>query len=371
MSKWKKYLAGMIACVIVFFVIYLIWHHLFGRKKPKIDLTPHVVATKSVTKNYQEHIEVTGSLRANEGTMISPDLAGRVVKVYFKSGQSVKKGDPLVQIYPNTVQAQLEQAQAQYIRSVLDYQRFLKLYQTKFASKMELDRYQATMKNNKGLVDQYNSELNQLLIKAPFTGKLGIRLIDLGNYLSQGQSIVSLQALNPIYVDFSVSQRYLTYIALGNKVILSSEAFGKTTYVGKVFAFNSMVDKDSRMLDIRASVKNPKDKLLPGTFVMVSLYFGQPENYVEVPQTAIIYDTQGTYVYVLDTKTNTVKKVYVTEKKKIKNNMDLIEKGLKVGDVVITKGQLKLEDGMKVYLDKIDTIDADQDVIKAIESQNE
>jgi membrane fusion protein, multidrug efflux system len=336
-----------VASIIIWYVVAFL-----SAPTPQPALPPHVIVTKAAKRVWQETLSVTGSLRASRGTVVSPDLGGRVTKIFFKSGQLVKAGDPLVQIYPNVTEAELHKAEADLRLSQLDYVRNKKLYEKGFVSASELDRYHSKLKADKALVEQYNATLNQQLIKAPFTGKLGIRLIDVGDYLSNGQQIVSLQQLDPMLIDFTVSQTYLSKLSLQDKVTLSADAFGDKTYDGQVIAFNSLVDASTRSISVRAQVANPDGKILPGTFAQVLLKLNEPQKYIMIPQTALVYGPDNeSYVYTMKEGSDKVTKTDVVEGQKITNNQEIITSGLDEGEIVVLEGQLRLEDGTQVIVD--------------------
>ena len=191
--------------ITTLFTVCLIATPAFAAKKEKMQMPPTVVSTAQVQqKNWQDSIMETGTLTAYNGIMLSPEMQGRITKIYFKSGQMVKKGDPLIQIYPDVYEAKLERAKAQLKKSTSDYKRYLELYKKGFVDKSTLDSYTASMDSDKADVDQYVANLNELLIKAPFDAKVGLRKISLGDYVKPGDQLVSLQSLDPIRADFYV-----------------------------------------------------------------------------------------------------------------------------------------------------------------------
>jgi membrane fusion protein, multidrug efflux system len=309
-------------------------------------IPPAVVSAIKVTqKPWQQTISATGTLSASKGITVKAEAQGRLKKIFFQSGQMIKKGEPLVEINPDILKAQLEQTQAQLHLSQLDYNRNLKLYKQHFVSKADLDKSKASLDGYKAQIQEFLAKLDQTLIRAPFTGKLGLKQVSIGDYLNLGQAIVDLQALDPIRVDFSVPQTYLTKLNLGDKIAIQSEAIdGKFT--GSVYAFNSIVDQSTRMLNLRANVPNKENKLVPGTFVEVTLFLGQPQNVIIAPQTAIVYDPDGNYVYKLEN--HKAVKANVILGQKLPNNEIIIQSGLQDGDNIISGGQTKLHDGSPV-----------------------
>ncbi len=314
------------------------------------QMPPVVVKVVSAQqKTWEESIQETGSLSAFDGIMLSSEVNGRITHIYFKSGQDVTQGQPLIEIFPDIVKAELEKAQAQLQKSKLDYQRNYKLYKKGFVDKAILDGYIATRDSAQADVNNYTAQLDQHIIKAPFSGNIGLRLVSLGDYVSTGQNLVSLQSLDPIRVDFSVPQKYINAISVGDKASITSQAFS-TTYTGKVYAKDSIVDANTRMINIRATINNPKHILVPGTFVEVALTVTHPQPVIVIPQTAVVYSVGGNYVYVM--RDHKAVKTQVTLGNTIADNMLIVTKGLKSGDQVISQGQMKLFDGYPVMTEQ-------------------
>ncbi len=306
---------------------------------------PPQVVSITTAKNtpWQESLDATGSLAALNGIIVKSETSGRVTKIYFKSGQFIQQGAPLVQIYPDIIRAQLEQAKAQLTLNQLNYQRSVQLYQKHYVAKSDLDKTAADLKNSQGAVNSLEAQLSQTLITAPFSGQLGLRQISLGDFLNVGANIVDLEALSPIRVDFSVPQTYLGKIQVGQTVKIHANAFADENFAGKIYAINSSVDTSTRSLNVRASVPNTQYKLLPGTFVEVTLFFGQPQTVLVVPQTAIVYSETEDDVYkVVNSK---AVKTKVTLGDKLQEGNVIIKSGLNVNDPVVSNGQMKIDDG--------------------------
>lgn len=323
--------------------------HVFAAKKSDGGMPPAFVTVTNPTQTtWQDTISMTGSLASFNGITVKAEAAGRITHVYFSSGQMVKKGDLIIEIFPDIIKAQLKQAEAQLALSQTDFKRFAELLKKGFVTQAEYDKSAATMKSNQATVDQYKAQLSQTLIKAPFSGKIGLKLISLGDYVNIGQNIVQLEALDPIEVDFSVPEIYMSQIKVGTKVSLKISAYPKETFNGEIYAINAALDPSTRTLDVRASIPNPENKLLPGTFAEVSMYLGDPMTVITIPQTAIIYDPQGNYVYRVIN--NRAVKTPLTLGKKIENNQIIIPQGLTQNDVIVTEGQIKIGDGAPVNI---------------------
>lgn len=294
---------------------------------------------------WQTQIPATGTLSAIQGVMLKSEVAGRVTKIYFDSGADVAAGAALVDIDPGVIQAQLAQAIAKAKLSSDDYQRAIQLFQRGALSKQDMDTALSNKLADAAVVKQELAQLNQYQIHAPFSGKLGLRQFNLGDYISAGQALVNLQQLDPLRVDFTVPENYLGQIQVDDVVQIQSDTDPNTTIVGKVTAIDSAIDPATRTIALRASVPNPNQKLLPGGFVQVVLLAGKPQQLVTVPQTAIVYDASGNYVYTV--VNNHAVKTPITIAQQNSDQIAMAT-GLKAGDQVVVAGQLKIGDGSPV-----------------------
>lgn len=304
-----------------------------------------VNVVKAATATWQESINSTGTLVPEEGVVIKPDISGRITKIYFKSGQHVEAGTPLVQIFPDVLQAELMQSEATLKLAKTTFERFEDLYKKKATSKSQYDEATAKLSEMKAEVKKIQAQLGQTLIKAPFSGYLGIRKINLGAYVSAGDPIVNLEDTNPMFVDFTVPEVYSKKIKKGQAITVQSEAYGDTVFPGKVLAMESLINPNTRMLEIRARVPNKDNILIPGSFVVTKVYVGESKELIKIPQTAIEYSQQGNYVYVV--KDNKAVKTEVSLGTRLDKDI-FINSGLKAGDEVVTAGQQRLYDGAKV-----------------------
>lgn len=317
-------------------------------KKKGYQMPPTgVTVATAKTQQWQQQIHAIGTLLANQGILVKSEIAGRITKIYFKPGQAVKAGTPLVQINPDILRAEVNYAKAQLKLSSSQYKRYKKLYSEKAVSKEIFDEKSSDYKSDEAQLAKAEAELAQTTIKAPFSGKLGIDLIDLGDYVQAGTPIVQLQDLSSLRVNFTVPGKMLGKLKIGQSVEVQTASYPNETFTGKVYAFDSTIDPNTRNLSIRVRIPNPKQKLLPGAFVNVTLFVGKKQNVVTVPQTAIVYNVSGDYVYT------------VVDNKAIKTDVDLgeryqdevaIKKGLKADDVVVTAGQIKLKNEAPVVI---------------------
>lgn len=344
---FKRPLVFLIAFCLLIVMGWYGYHQFFGGKNGKQgQMPPTFIETEIASqKQWQKTLLANGTLTASEGIMLTPEVSGRVTGIYITSGQFVTKGTPLVQLYPDLIQAQLDKAKALFEVDSVNYSRLDALYKKGFYDKFDLDKAKGQLDGDKADVDLYQAQLDQRLIKAPFDGMLGIRKISLGDYLNPGDSIISLQAIDPIRADFSVPDIYVNQIKVGNKVVVTSRALTKK-YIGSVMALNSKVNEDTRTLDVRSQIPNTNHELIPGTYVQVIIYLGQVENQFLLSQDAIAYDLSGPYVYKV--VNNHAVKTAVKLGGKLANNQVIVIDGVSAGDVIITAGQLKLFDGAPV-----------------------
>ncbi len=310
-------------------------------------LPPVVITTQAKQIDWQPSLQAIGTLTAYNGTMISAEASGRVTKLYFKSGQSIEKGQPIIEIFPDMVQATLTQNQANLKLNKLTYEREKKLAERNFAAQSTLDEAKADVDVSQAKVASSQAQLKQYILKAPFSGKLGLRLVSLGQYLTIGEPIVNLQSIDPLRVDFSVPGNYLGMIKVGEKITVTSRAYPGEKFIGEIYATDSSIDSSTRMLGVRASIPNHSNKLLPGAFVNVTLDLEQPEPAVVIPTTAILYARQGSYVYLLNDK-QVAKQQFITPGEELDHNRTIVMRGLAPGDTIIAQGQIKVKPGDKV-----------------------
>ncbi len=333
---------GIIVLIIAFFVGKNMFISYEKSKHGKIP-PPTVEVAKAQQQSWQDQITATGTISAINGVVLKPEVAGRITKIYFKSGSYVKEGQPLFQIYPDILQAQLESNEASLSLAQVEYDRADELFQKKVASKQTLDEQTAKLKSAEAAVAQTKAELVQHNITAPFSGKIGLKQVDIGDYVNIGQTLVPLQQMNPLRVQFSVPDRYLSEVKIGDKVDIQVSSAANTVYQGYVYALNSAVDPTTRMFSMWAKIPNPDHSLIPGTYVQITLYSGQSKPVITVPQTAVVYSPQGQYVFTM--VKGIAKKTQVNASER-KGNLIAIDSGLKADDIVVTAGQVKLFDNM-------------------------
>jgi len=250
--------------------------------------------------------------------------------------------------------------------SDITYERDQKQFKMQAVSQATLDTDAANLKNAKAQVAQQQAIIDKKLLRAPFSGHLGIRAVDLGQYLGPGTVIVTLQALDPIFVDFFVPQQSVDEVQLGQTVRVKVDAFKDKTFTGEISAINPKVDIGNRNVQIRATLKNPDHKLLPGMYATVEIATGAAKTYVTLPQTAITYNPYGDTVYVVESKGNdadgkpklTARQTFITVGP-TRGDQVAVLKGIEEGDMIVTAGQIKLHNGSVVLIDNSVTPTAD------------
>jgi membrane fusion protein (multidrug efflux system) len=325
-----------------------------------------VSATKVSSTEWQPQLEAVGSLRAVKGADLSLEVAGVVDSISFNSGDDVAEGAVLLKLRSDDDQAKLESLQATADLNQITLDRDQKQFKIQAVSQANLDTDVANLKNAKAQAAQQQAILDKKTLRAPFTGHLGIRAVDLGQFLSAGTAIVTLQALDPIFLDFFVPQQAVAQVRLGQKVAVKIDAYTDQIFAGEITAINPRVDASSRNVQIRATLKNADRKLIPGMYATVDIATGAPQNYVTLPQTAITYNPYGDTVYIVDSKgadaagkpTMTARQTFVTTGA-TRGDQVAILKGVSDGDMVVTAGQIKLHNGSTVLIDNSITPSAD------------
>lgn len=343
----KKQIIIAVGVFVALIISYYIYRSIGSNKIN--HMPPEVVNAQLVkSQKWYTQIKATGTLSSYRGIMISSEVSGRITQINFKSGTFLHAGEPLFQIYPNILQAQLEQYKAMTKLAALDYARGLKLYQKSVISRQDLDKLTSTLQQDRALIAQTQAKLVQHNIAAPFDGQAGLRLVNEGDYVSPGQNLVTFEQLSPLRVQFSVPENYLPLLAMNQTVEIVPSSDPNVVETGTVYAFNSAIDPNTRAISMRAEIPNMNHKLIPGGFAEVTLFAGQQREVLTIPQTAINYSTLGASVYVIQAD-QTVKSVNVTTGERLKNDIEILS-GLKQGEKVVTAGQIKLYEGAKVVV---------------------
>ena len=319
---------------------------------------PQTVSTITASsQEWRSQLEAVGSLRAVNGANLSGQVAGIVSVIHFESGADVKKGDLLLELQAEDDKAHLDALKATASLARITFDRDSTLVKTNAVSQQTVDTDKGNMQNAQALVAQQQALVDYKSIAAPFSGRLGIRQVDLGQYLAAGTTIVTLQQLDPIFVDFYLPQQALAQIKVGQDVKAAIDTFPNKTFVGKIAAINSLVDTTTRNVQVRATIQNPENLLLPGMFAAVDIDTAAPQKFVTLPQTAIAYNSYGNIIYLVENKGKddkgqpqfSARQTFVTTGA-TRGDQVAVLNGVKDGDVVVTAGQVKLRNGSPIVI---------------------
>ena len=312
---------------------------------PKGTFGPPVAAVSTVRAQqtlWQAQLRSVGTLHAVEGADLASEIAGLVTRIGFRAGEDVRAGTLLVQLRDDSEKASAEEALQTYKRNAA-------LIKTHAISQSSYDSALADMKSTRAAVEKK-------AIRAPFDGRVGIRQVDIGQYVNAGQVVVTLQHLDPIDVDFQVPQQQLSFLKVGDKVTLTTDAAAGRKFLGLIAAFDPKVDPTTRNVHVRASIENHEKLLLPGMFATVVTDIGAMRPFITLPQTAIVFNPYGNTVFVV-TKSKAadgsdqfvVQQRFVTTGE-TRGDQITITSGLTTKDVVVSSGQLKLKNGTAVVI---------------------
>lgn len=318
---------------------------------------PQIVSTTPVAKqSWQASLSAVGSLRAVNGTDLAFETSGIIEKLNFNSGDDVQAGQVLAILRADDTTGKLESLKAQEQLAEITIARDEKQFKAQAVAQATLDADTANLKNLKAQVAQQQALMDERTIKAPFTGHLGIRQIDLGQYVSPGTVVVTLQALDPIYADFYLPQQNLQQVKMKQPVELKIDAYPDRTFPGEVSAVNPKVDATNRNIQIRASLKNPKHELLPGMYGSVAIAASAPQDFLTVPQTTISFNPYGNTVFIVVDKDSTgaagkfVRQTFIKTGATRGDQVQVLS-GLNEGDIVVTSGQTKLRNDTPIKID--------------------
>lgn len=319
---------------------------------------PPTAVTTVVAKRetWPSTLELIGTAAAIQGVTVSADLPGTVDKIHFESGQSIKEGDILVELDTRQERAQLANIEAQRDLAKIQYGRSEQLMKAGVISKSEYDNAAAQQKATEAQVGDIKAAIARKTIHAPFSGILGIRQISLGQYLAAGQAIVSLQSLNPIYVNFGVPQQDESKISIGRSVNVTNSDLPGMGFNGKITALDSVINEQTRNIQVQATFENRGGKLRPGMFVQVELPTGKPRDVIPLPASAINYAPYGDSVYVVTEMKDPKGKTYRGVKQQVvriegsRGDQVAVISGINPGDEVVSAGVFRLRNAAPVLV---------------------
>jgi len=320
---------------------------------------PETVTTAVVNKeSWEGLITSVGSLEAVQGVMLTAELPGKILRIAFEPGTKVKAGDLLLQQDISSEEAQLSAAEATLALAKLDLERSRKLLATKSVAQAKYDSDNAQYKQAVAQIDGIRATIRKKTIRAPFAGRLGIRLVNLGQILKEGEPIVSLQTINPIFVNFFLPQQQLAQVKPGLKVRVTTDALPGQVIEGEITAISPEVDVATRNIRVQATVANSQENLRPGMFVNVSVVLPSREEVLAIPATAVLYAPYGDTVFVVHDKKseNGDPPVKVVRQKIVqlgekRGDFVAIVSGLDKDETVVSTGVFKLRNEQTVVVD--------------------
>ena len=318
---------------------------------------PEAVTTiVAAQEQWPSTLNVIGTIAAVRGVTVSADLSGIVDQILCQSGDAVREGQVLVVLDTRQEQAQMAAAEAQRVLARLNFKRMQNLLDEKVISKAEFDASDATSRETEARVNEIRAAIERKTIRAPFTGVLGIRQVNKGQYLAGGDPVVPLQSLNPIYVNFGVPQQTIAQVHAGTSVRVTTENLANLAFNGRVTAVDSVVDETTRNIQVQATLANADGKLRPGMFVQAEMALGASQDVIAIPGSAISYAPYGNSVFVVSDMKNDKGQPYRGVRQQIvtlgpaRGDQIAVLSGLKAGDEIVTSGLFKLRNGAAVLV---------------------
>jgi membrane fusion protein (multidrug efflux system) len=321
--------------------------------QPPPEAVTTIVAAMDEWPSTQSAIGTTAPV---QGVTVSADLPGIVDRIRFESGRAVQDGEVLVELDTRQERAQLAAAEAQRDLAQLNFKRMENLVEDGAIARADYDRAAAEQKSTEARVGEIRATIERKVIHAPFSGVLGIRQVHLGQYLSAGDPVVSLQALDPIYVNFGVPQQEAGQLKAGRRVRLTADSLDNVVLTGRVTALDSVVDETTRNVRVQATFANPNGKLRPGMFVQVEATAGASQSIIALPASAISYAPYGDSVFVVSDMKDPAGKPYRGVRQQFvklgatRGDQIAVVSGVKAGEEIVTSGVFKLRNGAAVQV---------------------
>jgi membrane fusion protein (multidrug efflux system) len=325
----------------------------FAAMQPPPDAVTTIVAAK---EEWPNTLNAIGTVAAVQGVTVSADLPGVVDRIAFDSGKTVEKGDVLVQLDTRQEQAQLAGAESQLELARLNHERMQSLVKQDAVSRAEYDTAAATQKQADARIGEIRATIERKTIRAPFTGVLGIRQVNLGQYLTGGDPVVPLQSLNPIYVNFAVPQQEAAEMRIGRTVHIAVGELGNDEFTGRVSAVDSVVNQTTRNVQVQATLANPGGKLRPGMFVQAQVVLGEARSVIALPTSAINYAPYGDSVFVVSDMKNPQGQSYRGVRQQVvklgasRGDQVAVLSGIKAGEEIASSGVFKLRNGAPIQV---------------------
>jgi membrane fusion protein, multidrug efflux system len=323
----------------------------------KDHATPPECVSSAVVQEakWQDSLTAIGSIAAVQGVIVTPEIPGIIREIAFESGAVVAKGDLLVRLDTSSEEAQLRALEAQEELARLNLARARTLRSQNMVPQAELDAAEATLKQTQGNADNIRATIQKKTIRAPFAGRLGIRLVNLGQNLDTGKAIVSLQSLTPVYADFSLPQQELARLKTGMRVRVTTDTYPGQTFDGTLTAINPDLDQFTRSVGLQATFENPEQLLRPGMFARVEVLLPEEQQVLVIPATSVLSAPYGDSVYVIESKAgkdNGASQLVVRQQfvrtGRARGDFVSVVSGVKAGERIVSAGIFKLRNGMAV-----------------------
>jgi membrane fusion protein (multidrug efflux system) len=358
----RRMIIMLVTVAVVFGLVFgyiAVGHYFRDKFMHSMGIPPQTVSTMVAgLQDWQPELNAVGSLRAVNGADLSSQIAGTVSALHFESGAEVKAGTLLVELAQADDIGKLKSLQAAAALAQITLDRDQRQLKVQGVSQQTVDADLQNLKSAQAQVIEQQATVDYKNIRAPFDGRLGIRQVDLGQYLAAGTTMVTLQSLDPIYADFYLPQQSVSALKIGLKVKASVDTFPGRTFDGEITALNSKIDPTTRNVQIRAALKNPDHILLPGMYATVEIATGQPQRYITLPATAITYNSYGSTAFLIDDKgkdadghPQLVARQVVVTTGLTRGDQVAVLSGIKEGETVVSAGQIKLRTGFPVIID--------------------
>jgi len=357
----KRMIIMILACTVVLGGVFgykmfgnmMMMKYMAGMSNPTFTVS----TIKAEKDTWQREIKAVGTLRAAKGADLAPEVAGTVENIFMESGQDVPEGAVLLQQRSTEDYARLQALVASTRLAELTLQRDAKQIKAQAISQATYDADIANLETLKAQMEAQNALLEKKTLTAPFAGRLGLRKVDVGQYLNAGTPVVTLQQLDPIYLDFFVPQQTLSQMSIGQKIVATTDGVQGKTFEGEITAIEAKVDEATRNIAVRSTFRNPEKTLRPGMFATATISSGEPETLITLPQTTITFNPYGSTVYIVkqdgtDDKgqPKLIANMAFVETSLTRGDQIAVTKGVREGDEVVTAGQLKLRNGASVVI---------------------
>lgn len=355
MSTTRRFIGVTIGLVIVFGAIFgwkafefRMMQQYLNREQP-----PAVIeATEAGTREWVPSLHSVGTIRAVNGIEVANELPGVVDSIHFESGDRVNKGDVLVELDVDSDRAALETRKAEAESARRTFERVSNLVERNAVSQAEFDEAEAAYDAAQARVREQEALLRKKILRAPFDGKTGLRRVDQGEYMPTGTPAVEINMVDPIYAEYSIAEKHLSGVSVGDRVTVSVAAYPERLFEGEISAINSSVNAGNRTVRVRATLPNEDGALRPGMFADVRTLEPEPRKAVVVPRTAVSFNTYGDFVYVLNENDDGD---LVTERRSIqtgpaRNSVVEVESGLESGERIVANGLLRLRAEQRVQI---------------------